>query len=419
MILSAPIILTMVPGKPLLRDGAVVIQRGTILDVGPADRVRRRYRDLRTLSMQNTVLLPGLVNVHTHLELPPLLDRVRAKAFPDWVMNLIMAKRSLTADDYRAATQRNVETLVKTGTTTVGEICTHNVSPAALKQSGLRAVVYHEVISMGPSTERGTPSRLPILHSALRIPKSALIRPSSLITHGLSPHAPYTVSKEALLAIKAFAQRKKIRLAMHVAESKDELLLLRRQKTGFDRIYAMAGWDRNWAPEASSPVEYLRECGVLGPDFLAVHAVQADDEDIRLLRKRRTPVAHCPRSNRETEVGRMRLRDFLDAGIIVGLGTDSLASSPSLSLWDEMRAALLIHRKSGVTPEELLRMASIGGANALGLAAKIGTIAPGKHADLVAVPLPKKDTGDLYYDLLRETESSIMTMVNGKILHTV
>jgi 5-methylthioadenosine/S-adenosylhomocysteine deaminase len=419
MILSAPIILTMVHGKPLLRDGAVVIQRGKILAVGPEDRIRRRYKDRRTVPLSNTVLLPGLVNVHTHLELPPLLNAVRAKAFPDWVMNLIMAKKSLIDDDYRAAAQRNVGTLVKTGTTTVGEICTHNVSPRVLKKSGLRAVVYHEIISMGPSTERGTAFRLPILHSALRLPKSARNRPSSLITHGLSPHAPYTVSKEALLAIKTFAQRNKISLAMHVAESKDEIMLLGRRPGGFDRLYRFAGWELDRAPRAHSPFGYLNSLGVLGRDFMAVHAVQASKDDIALLRRSRASVAHCPRSNRETGVGTMKLRKFIDAGIPVGLGTDSLASSPSLSLWDEMRAALMIHRKSRVTAEELLRIATIGGAGVLGIASATGTIAPGKRADLIAIPMPKKDTGDLYYDLLRETESSIMTMVNGKILHKV
>jgi 5-methylthioadenosine/S-adenosylhomocysteine deaminase len=150
---------------------------------------------------------------------------------------------------------------------------------------------------------------------------------------------------------------------------------------------------------------------------MAVHAVQASADDISILRRSRASVAHCPRSNHETGVGTMKLRKFIDAGITVGLGTDSLASSPSLSMWDEMREALMIHRKSGITAEEFLRMATTGGAHALGLAAKIGTISPGKQADLIAVPMPKKNTGDLYYDLLRETESSIMTLVNGKILH--
>ena len=113
----------------------------------------------------------------------------------------------------------------------------------------------------------------------------------------------------------------------------------------------------------------------------------------------------------------MPLKKFLDAGITVGLGTDSLASSPTLNMWDEMRYAYQIHRRDGISAEDIFRLATIGGAKALGLDKEIGTLEPGKKADIIAVPLPKKNTGDLYSDLLRETKSCIMTMVNGKILH--
>ena len=114
----------------------------------------------------------------------------------------------------------------------------------------------------------------------------------------------------------------------------------------------------------------------------------------------------------------MNLKKFLDRGIVVGLGTDSLASSPSLNMWDEMRYALCVHRKYGVTAVEVLQAATIGGARALGLDESVGTLVPGKKADLIAVPLPTGNTGDLYSDLIRETKSGILTMVNGKILHS-
>ena len=113
----------------------------------------------------------------------------------------------------------------------------------------------------------------------------------------------------------------------------------------------------------------------------------------------------------------MPLKKFLDAGVTVGLGTDSLASSPTLNMWDEMRYAYQIHRRSGVSAEDIFSLATINGAKALGLDKEIGTLAPGKKADMIAVPLPGKDTGDIYSDLLRETKSCIMSMVNGKVLH--
>lgn len=204
---------------------------------------------------------------------------------------------------------------------------------------------------------------------------------------------------------------------MHVAESKDEIRLLQGKMSGFQELYDKAKWDLSWAPIAESPFIYLRELGLLSPRFLAVHAVQATDADIAIIKESKTPIVHCPRSNKQMRVGKMPLKKFLDAGITVGLGTDSLASSPNLNMWDEMRYALKIHKRDGISAWDIFKLATIGGAKALGLDKEIGTIEPGKKADLIAVPLPSKKTGDIYSDLLRETNSSIMTVVNGKSVH--
>jgi cytosine/adenosine deaminase-related metal-dependent hydrolase len=204
---------------------------------------------------------------------------------------------------------------------------------------------------------------------------------------------------------------------MHIAESKDETGLLQGKKTGLEKLYHLAGWDLSWAPCGHSSIEYLKRICFLFPNLLAVHAVHVTKKDIELLKKSKVSVAHCPRSNKETGVGKMPLKQFIDAGINVGLGTDSLASSPSLNMWDEMRYAYQVHRRNGVSAETIFRLATINGASALGLNKLIGTLAPGKKADMIAVPLPGNDTGNLYSDLLRDTKSCIMTMVNGAILH--
>ncbi len=237
-----------------------------------------------------------------------------------------------------------------------------------------------------------------------------------MIHKGLSPHAPHTVSEAALRGIRAYARKYNLPLSMHVAESKDELRLLQGKKSGLEKLYRLAGWDLAWAPSAASSFEYLRRIGFLSPNLLAVHAVWVTDRDIGIIKKSRVPIAHCPRSNKETGGGKMPLKKFIDAGITVGLGTDSLASSPSLSMWDEMRCACRIHKKQGITAQDILRLATIGGAKALGLEKEIGSLEPGKKADIIAVPLPRKNTGDIYSDLLRETKSCSMSMVNGKIL---
>jgi cytosine/adenosine deaminase-related metal-dependent hydrolase len=405
MIIASKKILTMHHDTPSFDNGAVVFSRGTILDVGPADNIIKKYRNHRIYLLRNTVLLPGLVNVHTHLELPSLLETIRTKKFSDWVINLIKAKERLSSLDYVSATARNIQTLIHTGTTAVAEICTHNISPALLRQRGLRSIVFYEIISMSPSS--------PFPHLPLKVS----VHPFSLVQTGISPHAPHTVSETALLRIKKIALQKKLRLSMHVAESKDEIKLLQGKRSGFERLYQLARWDPTWAPSAESPVEFLHKLGILSANFLAVHAVQVTDRDIGIIKRSRVAVAHCPRSNRETHVGKMPLKKFLDSGVTVGLGTDSLASSPSLNLWDEMRYAYRIHRSTGVTARDIVTLATAGGAKALGLFNAIGSIEPGKRADIIAVPIPKKDTGDIYSDLLRETKYCNMSVVGGKILY--
>jgi 5-methylthioadenosine/S-adenosylhomocysteine deaminase len=413
MILSAQIILTMKRGAAPLINGAVAIHRDTVIAVGPAGRLLKRYPGHSVHALPNAVLMPGLINVHTHLELPPLLRSIQAGAFPDWVMNLIKAKRSLHDRDYYTAAVRNVESIIESGTTCVGEICTEGASPGILKRSRIRARIFHEIIDMSQNVAPGVRGGSALLS---RI-NNALSRETAFIKMGLSPHAPHTVSTAVLLYLSSVARMKNLPLCMHVAESRDELKLLRGGKSGFEKLYKAAGWDRCWSPSAASPFEYLYGLGLLGRSFLAVHAVHATDRDIKLIGRSGAAVAHCPRSNHETGVGRMPLHKFLAAGITVGLGTDSLASSPSLNLWDEMRYAFHAHKANGITASTIMELATRSGAKALGMADEIGSLAPGTKADIIALPLPDRSTDDLYYDLLRETKSCIMSAVNGTIIY--
>ena len=406
MIVRASIIVT---GKHqrALCGGAVFISHGTIIDAGPASAIIRRFPGKKIVQLPDAVILPGLVNVHAHIELPFLRNSIRANSFSEWVLNLIRAKKELNQDDYVLSSKGNINALILTGTTTVGEICTHGISPILLKKSRLRTIVFDEIIRMEDREGKSSDFKV----------QSSDRRQSSLLQHGLSPHTPYTVSEKVLREVAAIAEKKDLKLAVHVAESKDELRLLQRKKSGLEKLYQFAHWDLSWAPKGASSFEYLNRIGLLSPRLLAVHAVQVTDNDIQLIRNAKTSIAHCPRSNKELNVGKMPLKKFLDAGITVGLGTDSLASVPTLNMWDEMRYAYRIHRRDDISPEDIFGIATIGGAKALGLDKEIGTIEPGKKADIIAVPLPKKNTGDLYSDLLRETKSCIMTMVNGKILY--
>ena len=386
-----------------LTEGAIVVEYNRIRSVGKLNHISRQFPGHSIVRLNNAVLMPGLVNAHTHLELPPLLHDIRAASYPQWVMNLLQAKKRFQKKDFVSAAKNNIQALIRSGTTTVVEICTHGISPEILKKQGLRAVIFHEIITMAQEVDRAK------LHD--KRPASRLLR------YGISPHAPHTVSEAALRDIKRIAAKQQLPLSMHVAESIDEIRLLQCKRGGMDALYHAVQWDTAWAPHGRSPFEYLHRLGVLNPAFLAVHAVNVDDHDISLIRRSGAAIAHCPRSNRELGGRKMPLKKFLDARIPVGIGTDSLASAPSLNLWDEMRFAYQIHRRSGITPKDIFHLATLGGAKALGIEDEIGSLEPGKKADIIAVPLPRKNTGDLYSDLLRETKSCIMSMVNGKIIY--
>jgi cytosine/adenosine deaminase-related metal-dependent hydrolase len=401
VIIVADKIMARVEKEPLVGH-AVLIRRGHILEIGSQKSIISAHRHDPVIRLDRTILLPGLVNVHTHLELPSLRIASIDHTYSSWVLNLLKAKSGLKFQDYRSAVRNNIKDSICSGTTTLGDISTHGVSTPILRKTGLRAMIYDEIIAMRPDRKLVLPRRY---------------RDTILIRHGLSPHSPHTVSAEHLSSIHSYAQMRGVPLCMHVAESRDEQLLLNRKKSPLDRLYATVNWDREWAPRTDSTVHYLKRIGILGPRFLAVHTVHINGNEIRMLARSGASVAHCPRSNRALRAGTMDLRAMLDAGINVGLGTDSLASVSNLNLWDEMRFAYKLHRKSGVSAQDILYTATMGGARALGMGKEIGSLEPGKKADIIAVPLPRRDTGDIHADLIRETQSSMMTLVNGSVLY--
>ena len=289
MIIIADKILARTDSEPLIR-GAVVVQNGLIRAIGPVEHLLRRYQGHRTITCKKSVVLAGLVNVHTHLELPPLRARMRPMNYVDWVLNVIKSRSRWTKADHVRTAQMNIVSLLHTGTTTVGEICTYGCSPALIKRYGIRSVIFHEVVSMGPGSFK---------------PASAAwkFRPTRLVQHGLSPHSAHTVSESALSALRDIARERSMPLCMHVAETQAEVDLLRRSASSLDRLYAAAGWDRAWAPRGRSPFAVLGRMGILNKRYLAVHAVHTDGRDRALIKDTHAAVAHCPRSNRALQVG--------------------------------------------------------------------------------------------------------------------
>ncbi|MBN1631431.1 MAG: amidohydrolase family protein, partial [Thermoleophilia bacterium] len=236
---------------------------------------------------------------------------------------------------------------------------------------------------------------------------------------GVSPHAPYTVPPRLYREAARFARRAGLRMATHVAESHAEVELLTKGSSAIAKAYKAAHlWKRqHWRPPGISPVQCVAESGALGPDMLAVHAVQVDESDVETLAVTGTAVAHCPRSNLRLKCGVAPVADMRAAGITIGLGTDSLASNDNLDLFDEMRLALEVSRSRGtaLTPDAVLRMATLEGARALGWDHLVGSLEVGKSADVIAVQLRGLETGDPVDALVAASSAADvrMTMIDG------
>jgi cytosine/adenosine deaminase-related metal-dependent hydrolase len=398
--------------QPPIRDGALVIEGPRILAVGSRVSLRRQYPEAAWRDLGEAIILPGLVNVHTHVELSALRGDVPpGHSFVDWVLNLLTRRRSLSWEAYLAAAEDGAAELARSGTTCVGDVTATGASVTALRSIGLRAVVYREVIGLRDAGVEQM-AEAPFAHLAAMREE---VEGSSLEV-GVSPHATYSVSPGLFRLCRDLQQRLGLKAAIHMAESSAEIEYLR-SGTGEirTRLLPATGWGDVSPPVlGTTPVQYLHHLGFLDPQCLVIHAVHLTEADLGMLAQTRAAVAHCPRSNAYLDVGRAPLKALRDLGVPVGLGTDSLASAESLSLWDEIRFAHQVHGGL-LSPAAWIRMATAGGARALGLDREIGTLEPAKRADLTAIALDGPE-GDPYEFLLHEANAAkvLLTMVEGR-----
>jgi aminodeoxyfutalosine deaminase len=372
---------------PPIADGAVAVEGVRIVAVGTAVDLRERYPGARVVDLGKHALLPGLVNAHTHLELTHHAGHVPDNLpLIEWIYPLVSYSRTRMPEDFERAACAGVDLLRASGTVAVGEICTFGQSVRPLIESGLHGIVYYELLGPDP-TRAGELLR----KGQQQIEQWRCEYPQDRIRFGLAPHTPYTTAAELLRTAAEWCRAEDVPLSIHIAESPAETQFLR-DATGpiADLLYPGAGWPIH--PERApgvSPIVYLERLDVLAARPLLAHGIQVDADDVARIAHADAAVAHCPRSNTRLQCGRMPYGLYRAAGVRLALGTDSLASCPSLAVWDEAIAAHEMHSVAGetLTPTELLRLATLGGADALGLAGELGTLEPGKLAALACVPL--------------------------------
>lgn len=368
-----------VEGAPIERAALLIAPDGRVDTVGP-DSTVPRPSDVSAEDFGEAVILPGLINTHTHLELTGFAEQVPEREFAAWIRRVRELKTTRTPAEYVAAARRGLQACYAGGVTTVADTGDSGAAIQALAEAEGSGVAYQEVF--GPHPSQVEESLAGLRDRVSRSRRWAVGR----VRVGVSPHAPYTVSGPLFGAVARWAKKEGLPLAVHVAESPAETELLAAGSGPFAEAWHARGIPLP-QPMGLTPVQWLAEQGVLTDRTLCIHAVQVGPLDIQLLVDAGAAVAHCPLSNRSHGHGAAPLDSLLRAGVRVGLGTDSEVSVGRLDLLAEARAAGGL---SPLTAEETIELCTLGGARALGFESETGSLRKGKWADCAVIRLPEK-----------------------------
>src|SRR5262245_56853504 len=369
-----------------IQNGAVLVHEGRIVAVGRRKDVVKTHPGAEVRDLGDTVIVPGLVNAHTHVELSFMNGEAPAGgSFMTWLRDLVAKRKEVDAGAAATAAATAIATMVARGTGAVGDVADGTGAAPLVVRSSLRGLAFHEVFGF-----RATDTEA-ILESAVERLETIDAHPDVRSARGrfttvLTPHAAHTTSSSLLKALGGRAVASGEVLSIHIAESDEEIRLLRDGTGPFkDFLIERGAWEDGWRAPGQTPVEHLDRLGVLTPRTLAVHCVHLEQQDYSRLQARGVTVVTCPRSNQRLGVGKAPVPKLLASGIPVALGTDSLASAPDLDVFTEL--AHLRQEHPGLSPAAALRIATLNGARALGLAAQLGSIEPGKSAALAVVGL--------------------------------
>ena len=369
-------------------DGAVVINDDAIVALGARDDILQSYPNASVEEFGEAAIVPGFVNCHSHLEITAMrgaLDDVEHD-FTAWLLKLNGIREKMTTDEIEEAAYLGAMEGARAGVTCFGDIGRiGHAGLSALKRAGLRGILFQE-------TEFSPENRTADVDFEKLIAKFEKLREneSDLVRVGLSPHSPYTVGSRLFELIAQFSILNRVPITVHVSESADEHELLTCGTGFFTSVYEKFGVE--WESPRCTSIEYLERLGVLAARPLLAHCVTVSPGDIKRVAANGAAIAHCPKSNAKFGHGYAPFEAFLDAGIATGLGSDSVASNNMCDLLEEGRfAALSARNRNGsskfISAVEVLKAATLGGARALGLDHLIGSLEPGKQADVTVISL--------------------------------
>lgn len=384
---------------PNIERGSVAIRDGEIVAVGPSSEVDGRFEAKTVIRAGGMAIVPGFVNAHTHVPMTLFRGIADDRDLMDWLTNFIFPAegRNVDREFVKWGTRLAAAEMIRSGTTTFADMYYFESDIAReTKAAGLRGVLGETVLDFPAPDNKTWEAGLAYVRDFAKTWKG-----DRLITPAIAPHAPYTVSTDHLKQARALATELGIPILIHVSETRDELRQIAEKYDG------------------TTPGKYLESIGFLGDDVVAAHGVWLTAGEIKTFAARKTGVVHCPESNQMLASGVAPVVDMVAAGVEVGLGTDGPAgSNNNLDMVEEMASAARLQKVSRNDPKvmsarEVLRLATIGGAQVLGLADKIGTLERGKRADIAIIDLQQSKVQPVY-----SVESAIVYAASGSSVVT-
>ncbi|MEP6920953.1 MAG: amidohydrolase [bacterium] len=398
-------IVTMNEGRQVVEDGGVAVKGGRIVAVGSSAEMRKAYSAQRTVNATGRIVVPGLINGHTHI--PMVLFRGLADDLDlqEWLTKYIFPAeaKNVTEEFVRVGTRLGLAEMIRGGTTTYCDMYYFESAIAdETAKAGVRGVLGETVIDFPVADNKTNAEAMAYVESFVKKWQG-----HELIVPAIAPHAPYTVSEGHLKAVRAFSDRTGAPIVTHISETKREV-------------------DDSLRDRKASPVDYLSRIGFLSNRVIAAHVVWPTTEELGILKQLGVGVVHNPQSNMKLAAGVAPLPQMLKEGLRVGLGTDGAASNNDLSMWEEMDSAAKLHKVFSGDPKvisalQAFELATIRGAQALHMEKEIGSLEVGKRADLVIVEadsLNQIPSYNIYSDLVYATKASdvLTVIINGRVV---
>jgi len=405
LILKAAYVVTMDSKDRILESAAVVVKDGVILDVDTIDKIQEKYHAEKVLGGQTYALLPSFVNAHTHS--PMVYFRGLADDLPlnVWLQEHIWpSEAKFVAPEFiRDATELACLEMIRAGISIFNDMYFYvDVTAEVVKRAGLRAVLGTGILEFPTPEAKNVDECFEKAEAFIQKYQN-----DPLVVPAVAPHAPYTCSAETYERAFELAEKYSTAVHTHLAETKWEVEEIQKRYS-------------------RRPVEYLHELGFLRPNLIAAHCVWVTDKEIELIADTSTKVVHCPESNLKLASGFSPVTKMLSAGVTVSLGTDGAASNNNLDIMEEMSTAAKIHKALSEDPtvvdaKTALKMATVYGVEVLGLSSQLGSLEPGKQADIVLIELNEPHLVpiyNIYSHLVYSAKSSDISclVVNGKVL---